>query len=159
MKNELEITTPSEREVTVKRTFDAPAMLVFDAMTKPEILKKWYGQEGWQMTVCDVDLRVGGKWRFVSLLPNGKEIGQLGVYKEIEPGKKLVNTENWEDWDAGETLVTTTFEEREGKTLLTCTSLFPTEEVRDFILKSGLEESAGVFYDKLESVLATAETR
>lgn len=158
MKNEIEITTPSEREVTVKRAFDAQAMMVFDAMTKPEILKLWYGQEGWKMTVCDVDLRIGGKWRFVSLLPSGKEIGQLGEYKEIIPGERLVNTENWEDWDAGETLVTTTFEEERGKTLLTCTSLFPTEEVRDFILKSGLEESAGVFYDKLASVLTAAKT-
>jgi uncharacterized protein YndB with AHSA1/START domain len=147
------ITTPADREVVVTRAFDAPAAVVFDALTKPEILKKWYGQEGWEMVVCDIDLRVGGKWRFVSRLPGGKEIGQLGVYREIEPGKRLVNTENWEDWDAGETLVTTDLVEQGGKTLLTSTILFPSREVRDIVLKSGLETSAGAIYDRLAEVL------
>jgi len=156
MKNTLKITTPTDREVMVTREFDSPAAVIFDAFTKPEILKKWYGQEGWEMVVCDVDLRVGGKWRFVSRLPGGKEIGQLGVYQEIVPGKRLVNTENWEDWDAGECLVTTDLEEREGKTLLTTTTLFPTTEVRDFILKSGFEGSVSVFYDRLAGMLAEA---
>lgn len=155
MKDTLKIETPTSREVTVTRMFDAPAPAIFDAMTKPEILKLWYGQDGWEMVVCDIDLQVGGKWRFVSRLPNGKEIGQLGVYKEIEPGKRLVNTESWEDWDAGECLVTTEFEtQADGTTLLTSTTLFPTEEVRDFILKSGFEGSVSVFYNRLEGQLA-----
>lgn len=157
MRDTLKIETPTEREVTVTRKFAAPAQAIFDAMTRPEILKLWYGQEGWSLVVCDVDLQVGGKWRFVSRLPNGKEIGQLGVYKEILPGKRLVNTENWEDWDAVECLVTTDFEERvDGTTVLTSTTLFPTTEVRDFILKSGLEMSVRVFYNRLEGQLATA---
>lgn len=156
MKDTLKITTPTDREVMVTREFDSPATIIFDALTKPEILQRWYGQEGWEMVVCDVDLRVGGKWRFVSRLPGGKEIGQLGVYQEIVPGKRLVNTENWEDWDAGECLVTTDLEEQGGKTLLTTTTLFPTTEVRDFILKSGFEESVSVFYDRLEGQLLKA---
>lgn len=158
MRETLKIETPTEREVTVTRKFAAPAQAIFDAMTRPEILKLWYGQEGWSLVVCDVDLQVGGKWRFVSRLPNGKEIGQLGVYKEILPGKRLVNTENWEDWDAGECLVTTDFEELvDGTTVLTSTTLFPAAEVRDFILKSGLEKSVSVFYNRLEGhLVATA---
>lgn len=153
MTGTVKITTPTDREVTVTREFDSPAAVIFDALTKPEILKRWYGQEGWEMIVCDIDLRVGGKWRFVSRLPGGKEIGQLGVYQEIVPGKRLVNTENWEDWEAGECLVTTDLDEQDGKTLLTSTTLFPTMEVRDFILKSGFEGSVRVFYDRLSEVL------
>ena len=157
MKDTLKIKTPTDREVVVTREFEAPATAIFDAMTKPEILKLWYGQEGWSLIVCDVDLQVGGKWRFVSRLPNGKEIGQLGEYREIVPGKRLVNTENWEDWDAGECLVTTELEaKRDGTTLLRSTTLFPTQEVRDFILKSGFEGSVSLFYDRLDGQLAAA---
>lgn len=154
MRDTLKIETPTDRGVRVTREFAAPATAIFDAMTKPEILKRWYGQDGWEMVVCDIDLKIGGKWRFVSRLPGGKEIGQLGVYKEIVPGRRLVNTENWEDWDAGECLVTTNLDERNGKTTLTTTTLFPTTEVRDFILKSGFEGSVSVFYDRLESELS-----
>ena len=153
MRDELEITMPTDREVTVRRKFDASPVMVFDAMTKPEILKLWYGQEGWELVVCDIDLRVGGAWRFLSRTPNGKEIGQLGVYKEIVRGQRLVNTESWEDWDAGETLVTVTLDEIDGRTQLTSTMLFPSTDVRDFILKSGLENSAGAIYDRLAGVL------
>jgi uncharacterized protein YndB with AHSA1/START domain len=159
MRDTLKITTPTDREVVVTREFGAPATAIFDAMTKPEILKRWYGQEGWEMTVCNIDLKVGGKWRFVSRMPNGKEIGQLGVYQEIVPGKRLVNTENWEDWDAGECLVTTNLTESDGRTVLTTTTLFPTQEVRDFILKSGFEGSVSIFYDRLEGVLASRQNR
>jgi uncharacterized protein YndB with AHSA1/START domain len=159
MKGTLKITTPTDREVVVTRAFDAPAALVFDALTKPEILKKWYGQEGWEMVVCDVDLRVGGAWRFVSRLPGGKEIGQLGVYREIVPGRRLVNTENWEDWDAGECLVTIDLEESDGKTRLTSAILFPSREVRDIVLKSGLESSAGAVYDRLSEVLEVEKVK
>ena len=153
--SKLQITTPTAREVVVTREFDAPPGIVFDAMTKPEMLKHWYGPEGWSLEVCDIDLRVGGKWRFVSRQPSGKEIGQFGVYQEIVPGERLVNTESWEDWDAGETLVTTVFSEQGGRTLFTSTILFPSEEVRGFILKSGLETSAGAVYDKLAAFLKT----
>lgn len=153
MTGTVKITTPTDREVVVTRDFEAPAALVFDALTKPEILKKWYGQEGWEMIVCDIDLKVGGRWRFVSRLPGGKEIGQLGVYREIVPGRRLVNTESWEDWDAGETLVTTELEENDRKTVLVSTILFPSREVRDIVVKSGLESSAGAIYDRLSEVL------
>jgi uncharacterized protein YndB with AHSA1/START domain len=150
----LQIETPSGREVVLTRHFDAPARLVFDALTKPELIRRWYGPDGWSMETCEVDLRVGGAWRFVSIQPEGRKIGQKGVYKEIELGKKLVNTESWEDWDPGETLVTTVLTEQDGKTIFVATILFPSEEVRDFVLKSGIESSAGGMYDKLAEVLA-----
>jgi uncharacterized protein YndB with AHSA1/START domain len=149
------ITTPGDREVMVTRVFDATRDLVFDALTKPELIRRWYGPVGSAMEVCEVDLRPGGKWRFVSRKPNGKVIGQHGVYREIAAPSRIVNTEAWEDWDAGETLVTTMLVEKGGKTTLTSRMLFPSREVRDTILKSGLEGSVGPVYDKLAEVLAT----
>jgi len=152
--NKLRITTPTEREVVLTRDFDAPPTLVFDALTKPELLKRWYGPTGWTMEVCDIDLRIGGKWRFVSRNPNGKVIGQFGIYQEIEQPSRLVNTEAWEDWDAGETLVTNLLSGDNGRTTLTSTIKFPSEEVRDIVLKSGLEHGAEAGYVKLAETLA-----
>ena len=153
MGNKLTISTPTDREVMLTRDFDAPPSLVFDALTKPELLKRWYGPTGWTMEVCDIDLRVGGKWRFVSRNPQGKLIGQFGVYQEIERPSRLVNSEAWEDWDAGETLVTNLLTGDNGRTTLTSTIKFPTREVRDVVLKSGLEHGAEAGYKKLEETL------
>ncbi|MEW6734391.1 MAG: SRPBCC family protein [Acidobacteriota bacterium] len=160
MKNSgaLKITTPTDREVMLTRVFDAPCQLVFNALTKPELLKRWYGPSGWTMVVCEIDLRVGGKWRFVSCRPDGKTIGQHGVYREIVLSERLVNTESWEDWDAGETLVTTVLAEQDGKTIFTATMLFPSQEVRDTVLKSGLEHGAVEIYNKLAELLASTDT-
>jgi uncharacterized protein YndB with AHSA1/START domain len=149
----LQISTPGEREVMMTREFDAPPRLVFEALTKPELLKRWYGPEGWSLEVCEIDLKVGGKWRFVSSLPGGKKIGQYGVYQEIVPGERMVNTEAWEDWDAGETLVTTVLAEENGRTRYTSTILFPSEEVRDTVFRSGLEKSAAPIYDRLAQLV------
>lgn len=151
------ITTPTERDVVMTRTFDAPRHLVFDAFTKPELLKQWYGQEGWAMIVCDVDLRVGGGWRFVSRRPNGKTVGQFGVYREIVPGERLVYSERWEDWDPGETIVTIAFAEHKGRTTFTETIRFPSKEVRDIVMKSGVNEgTATAMFDRLAAALASA---
>ena len=149
------ITTPSDREVMLTRVFDAPGALVFDALTKPELLRRWYGPSGWSLEVCDIDLRVGGAWRFVVRRPDGKAFGQLGVYREIVRGARLVNTESWEDWDPGETLVTTVLTEKAGKTTLTSTMLFPSQEVRDVVVKGGLQSGATQSYEKLAEVLAS----
>ena len=151
------ITTPTDREVKLTRVFDGPASLVFDALTKPELLKQWYGAKGWSLVVCDIDLRVGGAWHFVVRRPDGKQIGQLGTYREIIKPRLLVNTENWEDWDAGECLVTTELTEDNGKTTLQSTILFPSQEVRDVVVKSGLEHGAGEGYDKLAKLLAAIQ--
>jgi len=149
----LQVNAEGDRAVVMTRVFDAPRQMVFDAFSKPELLKRWFGPRGWSLDVCEIDLRIGGKWRFVSSRPNGKAVGQLGVYREIVPGKRLVNTEAWEDWDAGETLVTTELNGIDGKTEFKSTILFPSQEVRDTVLKSGLEHGAGEGYDRLAKVL------
>jgi uncharacterized protein YndB with AHSA1/START domain len=157
MKNSetLKITTPTDREVVVTRVFDAPRRLVFDALTKPELLKRWYGQSGWTLVVCEVDLRVGGAFRFVSRRAEGRDVGQRGIYREVIPAERIVYAESWEDWDAGETLVTTVLVEQGGRTTLTSTALFPSREVRDTVLKSGMERGAAELYDKLEKCLTS----
>ena len=129
--------------------------LVFEALTKPELLKRWYVPSGWSMVVCEIDLRVGGAWRFVTRRPDGKEIGQAGVYREIVPSERIVNTEAWEDWNPGELLVTTLLVEQSGKTTFTSTMLFPSQEIRDMLIKAGMTSQAAETYDKLAEYLAS----
>src|SRR5678816_2908469 len=155
----LEITTPTEREVVLKRIFDASRELVFDALTTPELLKRWYGLTGWTLILCEIDLKVGGNWHFVVERPDEKKIGQKSVYHEVIRPERIVNTESWEDWDPGETLVTTTLVEIDQKTTLTSTSLFPSQEVRDIILKSGLDDGAKQSYDRLAELLDLSESQ
>ena len=152
-RSNLTITTPTDREVVLTRVFDATAELVFKALTEPELLKRWYGPRGWEMVVCDIDLRVGGKWRIVSRKPGGKEIGQFGVYNEIVRPTRIVNSEAWEDWDAGECLVTTVLTEIDRRTTFQSTILFPSQEVRDIVVKAGLEHGAAESYTKLAELL------
>jgi uncharacterized protein YndB with AHSA1/START domain len=137
------------------RVFDAPRDLVFEAFTRPELLKRWYLPPGWSFETCEIDLRPGGRWRYVTRKPDGKPVGQKGVYQEVVPGLRIVNTESWEDWDAGETLVTTVFAEQDGRTVFTSTILFPSREVRDTLLESGMADEAGTVYDQLARLLAT----
>jgi uncharacterized protein YndB with AHSA1/START domain len=151
----LTITTPGDRELVMRRVFDAPRRLVFDALTRPELLKRWYGPKGWTVVVCEIDLRVGGAFRFVTRTPAGKEIGQGGVYREVAAPERLVNTEAWEDWNPGELLVTTVLAEQDGKTTFTATLLFPSREVRDLLVKSGMTRDVGETYDKLADLLAS----
>lgn len=151
----LRITTPTPRETVVTREFDAPRRLVFDALTKPELLRRWYGMPGWTMVVCEIDLRVGGAFRFLSRRDTGKDVGQRGEYREIVPPERLVNTERWEDWDAGDCLVTTVLTEEGGRTTLTSTVLYPSEKVRDTILASGLRHGAEALYGQLDAFLAS----
>jgi uncharacterized protein YndB with AHSA1/START domain len=146
----LDVTTPSERELVMTRVFKAPRELVFDALTKPELVRRWYGPAGWSLVVCDIDLRVDGAWRFVSRRPDGKQIGQRAVYREIVRPERLVNTESWEDWNPGELLVTTTLDEQNATTTLSITLLFPSRDVRDQLIKSGMTNDAAAVYDKLE---------
>lgn len=149
------ITTPSPREVVVTRVFDAPRDLVFDAHTKPELLRRWLAAPGRTLDICDIDLQVGGRFRMVWRGPGKKDVGMRGVYREIVPPERLVRTEMWEDWDAGESLDTTVLVERDGKTILTSTMLFPSQEVRDEVLKSGLEHGAADNYERLAQLIAS----
>ena len=153
----LQVTTPSEREIAMTRVFDAPRRLVFDAWTKPELLKRWLGvRGGWSMAVCEVDLKVGGRYRFVWRGPDGKEMGMGGVYREIVRPERLVATEVFDEpWYPGEALDTTVLVEEDGKTTLTTTVLYASQEARDAALKSGMTRGIIESYDKLEEYVVS----
>ena len=152
----LKVEVRGDREIVMTRVFDAPRDLVFDALTKPELLKRWFGPHGWTLTECDVDLRVGGAWRFFSRGPDGRTMGMRGVYREIVRPGRIQYTESFDDWvDAGSALVTTTLVEHDGRTTLTCISLAPSREVRDAVMASGMEHGAAETYDRLAGTLKT----
>jgi uncharacterized protein YndB with AHSA1/START domain len=148
----LKVTTPSPREVVMTRVFEAPRHLVFDAMTKPELLKRWFGPHGWSLVVCEVDLRVGGAWRFVLEGPDGRTMGMCGEYREIDPGERTVHTESFDDYP-GHSIVTAVLTEHDGRTTLTGTILYESQEVRDAVVASGMEHGAAETYDRLADLL------
>jgi uncharacterized protein YndB with AHSA1/START domain len=149
----LKVTTPSEREIVMTRVFDAPRGLVFDCFTKPELLKRWgLGPRGWTLPVCEIDLKVGGEWRFVIRGPDGKEMGMRGVYREIVRPERVVQTERFDDYP-GEALNTTVLLEQDSKTTLTVTLLYDSKATRDAVLKSGMESGAAATYDRLAELL------
>ncbi len=158
MKNtgSLKVTTPSDREVMMTRVFDAPRQMVFDAFSKPELLKRWFGPRGWSLEVCEVDLRVGGGFRFVMRGPDGSRMGMRGVYREIVAPERSVHMESFDDYP-GESQVTAVFVEEGGKTTMTATVEYPSREIRDMVIQSGMEHGAAESYDKLAEMLATAE--
>ena len=153
----LQLTTPSEREIVMSRVFDAPRNLVFDAWTKPELLERWLGvRGGWSMVVCEVDLRVGGAYRFVWRGLDGAEMGMGGVYREIVSPERLVATESFDDpWYPGEAIDTTVLVEEGGKTTVTTTVLYESEEIRDAVLESGMARGVAESYDMLAEYLAS----
>jgi uncharacterized protein YndB with AHSA1/START domain len=154
----LEVTTPTDREIVLTRVFDAPRRLVFDAFTKPDLLKRWFGPRGWSLVVCEVDFKVGGTFRFVLRGPDGKEMGMRGVYREIVAPERSVHTESFDDYP-GESQVTTVLVEQSGRTTLTATVLYPSQEIRDIVIKSGMEHGAAESYDKMADLLVSAEVR
>jgi len=147
-------TTPSDREIVLTRLFDAPRRLVFEAMTKPEHVKRWWGilDERYSVPVVEIDLRPGGKWRFVGKGPQG-EYGFHGVYREIVAPERVVFTEIYDPFPDAESVVTSVLTEENGKTRLTATCVYPTLEVRDMVLKSGMTRGAGISYDRLEELV------
>jgi uncharacterized protein YndB with AHSA1/START domain len=149
------VTTPSDREIRMTRLFDAPRGLVFEAMTKPEHVKQWWGRlgEGYSVPVCELDLRVGGRWRFVNRHPKG-EAAFYGEYREITPPKRVVFTEIFEQFPDTVSVVTGDFTEEDGKTRLTVTVSYPSLEVRDMVLSSGMARGAGISYDRLEDLVS-----
>jgi uncharacterized protein YndB with AHSA1/START domain len=148
----LKVTTPTDREIVLTRVFDAPRKLVFEAFTKPELLKQWFGPRGWSLVVCEVDLKVGGGFRFVLRGPDGQQMGMRGVYRKIVPPERSVHMESYDDYP-GESQVTSVFVEQGGKTTLTATILYPSQEVRDIVIKTGMEHGAAETYDKLAELL------
>jgi uncharacterized protein YndB with AHSA1/START domain len=155
-----DVTTPSDREIRLTRLFSAPRRLLFEAMTKPEHVRNWWGRlgDGYSVPVCEIDLRVGGAWRFVNRHPNG-EAAFHGEYREIAPPDRLVFTEIFEPFPDTVSVVTTVFTEEGGRTRLTATCLYPSKDVRDMVIKSGMSKGAAVSYDRLEEVSASLGAR
>ena len=146
------VTTPSDRDICLTRLFDVPRALVFEAMTRPEHITRWWGRlgEGYSVPVCEVDLRQGGAWRFVNRHPKG-EAAFHGVYHEITPPERLVYTELFEPFP-DESMVTVVLTEEGGKTRMTMTATYPSRAVRDMVLGTGMETGAATSYDRLEAV-------
>jgi uncharacterized protein YndB with AHSA1/START domain len=150
------VTTPSEREIRLTRLFDAPRDLVFEAMTKPEHVTQWWGRldEGHSVPVCEIDLRPSGAWRWVNRTPKGELVVFYGVYREIAPPERMVFTEIYEPFPDAESVVTVVLADEKGKTRLTVTAVYPSREVRDTVIDSGMAKGAAISYDRLEEVAA-----
>jgi uncharacterized protein YndB with AHSA1/START domain len=154
------VTTPSAREIVLTRLFDAPRRLVFEAMTKPEHVRRWWGRldDRYSVTTCEIDLRPGGSWRFVGRGPQG-EFAFHGVYREIVAPERVVFTEIFEPFPDVESVVTSVFTEERGKTRLTVSVAYPSPEVRDSVIKSGMERGAAISYDRLEELVKELQPR
>ena len=153
----LKVEARGDREIVMTRVFVAPRRLVFDAFTKPELLKRWLtGPPGWTLAVCEVDLRVGGSLRYMWRGPGGEEMGMRGVFREITPPDRIVGTEKFDQaWYPGEAVGTVVLTEQGGKTILTQTIVYESREARDAVLKSPMEQGLGMSYNNLADLLAS----
>ena len=149
-----EVSTPSEAEIRMTRLFNAPPALVFEVMSRPEHIRQWWGQlgEGYSVPVCEVDLRVGGKWRFVNRHPKG-EAEFYGEYLEIDAPHRLVFTEIFAPFPDSPSTVTSVLTEENGKTRMTATVRYPSQQVRDMVIGTGMANGASTSYDRLEDLL------
>ena len=155
-KNKLQVTLRGDHDIVMSREFDAPRELVFEAWTRTEHVRRWYaGCMGMEVIVCDIDLRVGGRYRYVLRMENGEEHGFAGEYREIGPPEKLVHTHIYDPFPQSVAVVTITFEDLGGRTLMTEVTAHPTKESRDGHVMSGMEEGATGALDALEELLGT----
>jgi uncharacterized protein YndB with AHSA1/START domain len=141
-------TTQMEREIVMTRHVNARRKAVFEAFTDPSYLRQWFGRRGWTLPICEVDLRPGGTWCFVSQGPDGTNMGMRGVYHEVTPYDRLVYTESF-DQHPGETLNTLVLTEDGGITTITCRVAYPSKEIRDTVLKSRMREGIAKSFDRL----------
>lgn len=154
----LKIIVSGDRDIVMTRTFDAPRAMVFNAWTKPDLLKRWLtGPPQWELSVCEIDLRVGGSFRYVwRNKDSGNEMGMGGVYREIVVPERIVGTERFDQpWYPGEAVGTITFAEKAGKTYLTQSLRYESREVRDEVLKSPMESGVSTSYNQLADLLAS----
>ncbi len=164
-KNTMKITTPTDREILVSRSFNAPLQAVWDAMSKTELLRQWlFGPPGWKMTICDEDTRVGGKFHWGWSGPDGKEMSMRGEYRELTPPSgaateaRIVRTERFDfgcPEQAAEQLCTLILKEADRQTHLTLSIVYPSKEARDGALASGMEHGMASGYDRLDNIFAT----
>jgi len=153
----LQVTTPSEREIAMTRVFNAPRELVFKALTTPELVKKWLtGPPGWSMEVCEIDLRVGGAYRYVWNGPTKEVMGLGGVFREIVRPEQFSATEKFDNpWYPGEAIVSQALVEANGVTTLTLTVLYESQVIRDGVLKTPMEQGVGASFNNLAEMLET----
>jgi len=161
MSNPLRVTAHGDLEIVMTRIFDAPRSLVFDAWTKPELLQRWLGvHSGWTMPVCEVDLRVGGAYRYVWRGPDGMEMGVSGVFLEVVVPERIVTTEKFDQaWYPGGALVTHVLTEHDGRTTCTINLRYDSTEARDAVLASPMESGFGAGCMKLDELLASLAGR
>jgi len=155
MSNTLTVTTPSDLEIVLTREFDASRALVFEALSKPEHVRNWWGQASSTLAHCEMDFRPGGRWRFVERDKDGQEWGFRGEVREIDPPERIVQTFEWEGLPGHISVETMQLEDLDGRTRITVTSVFDSVEDRDGMLQSGMEQGAGESYDRLEAYLKT----
>lgn len=149
------VTLPTDEQILITREFDAPKHLVYEAWTTPELVKRWWNAKRGEVTICEIDLRVGGVWRYVMVTEDGFEVGFHGEYRELVPNERIVTTEVYEGapgGDEGAVLNTLTFTEVDGRTTLTNLVQAPSKEVRDAIIDSGMEAGVQDAMDLLEQV-------
>ena len=149
------VTLPSETQILIKREFDAPKHLVYRAYTTPELIKRWWSGDRGKVTSAEVDLRVGGKWRYVMIANGGFEVAFHGEYREIVPNELIVSTEVYEGMPDGEALDTATFIEVDGRTMLTIVMELGNKKDRDAVINSGMEGGLQEAFDHLEQVAAS----
>lgn len=158
--NALTVTPHGDSAILISRTFNAPRSLVWRAYTEPELVKRWLGvRAGWTLPICEIDLRVGGRYRYVWRKESKDfDMGMSGTYREIEAPDHLICTEQFDDpWYLGESLVTATFTEENGQTTLDLLQQFATQEARDGALNSGMARGVGESFDMLAELLPTLE--
>jgi uncharacterized protein YndB with AHSA1/START domain len=151
------LTLPTDEQILITREFDAPKHLVYKAWTTPELVKRWWNAKRGEVTIAEIDLRVGGTWRYVMVTDDGFEVGFHGEYREIVPNERIVSTEVYEGMPQGEgpeegTLNTATFTEADGRTTLTILVQAPSKDIRDAIIESGMEAGMQDAMDLLEQV-------
>jgi uncharacterized protein YndB with AHSA1/START domain len=151
------VTLPADEQILIRREFDAPRDLVFKAFTTPELVKRWWAGKRGEVRIAEIDLRVGGRWRYVMDCAGGLEVAFHGEYREIVPNERIVSTEVYEgapvpDPDASATLNTATLTEVDGRTVLEILVECPSREVRDAIIDSGMEGGMQEGMDLLEEV-------
>lgn len=156
--NETTMELEADREIVITRTFNAPARIVFDAWTKPELVRRWWAPKsiGVSIVSCEADVRVGGQYRYVISARGGDPMGFSGKYTEVMPPSRLVYTQVFEPMaDAGEVVVTVHFEELDGRTHLVSHELYPSKEAREAALTSGMEHGMREAMDQLDDLVAT----
>ena len=149
------LTLPSERELVISRTFAAPREVVFEATTKEEHVRRWWGPREMEMVDCRIDFRVGGSYRYAVRTPDGMEVAFGGVYREIDAPARIVHTEGYEAMPGHDYLATVTYDEKNGKTTLTVHLLYQTREDRDGHIASGMESGMRETWERLAELIAT----